>query len=390
MRTLRYILLIAIFLSGCKSAGKLVLEGNYDKAIEKSLKKAAKGKAKNDDYVMLDKAYNLANARDNEFIESMMAEGKPENWDRIYQAYVRLDNRQKRVRIALPFTMNGETVNYPQIDYARLKADSKSNAANYYYNHGNQILNQMGKQYARQAYNEFARAKQYNASGFPDIDFKLDTSRMLGTTYVNIITVNQTRNRFNRAFIEQVSTFDITKLESFWVDYIVGDAAPNVPYDFSVAIQIKNIQFSAEKESSNESVKKKQIEDGYTLKKDPSGKVMKDSLGKDIRIPKYKEVVCKYVERKQYKDVVVTCNLEYYDIVKRTVVKNIPFNVTTVFEHISAMALGDEAALEPEERAYLKNERIPFPNNQELLSMSASEISANVNRLMTENKNLIW
>ena len=72
-----YIALISGVVLGCKSPSKLIEQGDYNKAIEKSIKKMLKGNANNEDKLMLDKAYNLANQQDFEHIRLLKAEGKP-------------------------------------------------------------------------------------------------------------------------------------------------------------------------------------------------------------------------------------------------------------------------------------------------------------------------
>lgn len=91
-----------IIMFSCKSPSKLLDDGNYDKVIDRCVKKMLKGNAKAEDMLMLDKAYQLANQQDNESIRLLKSEGRPENWERIYFAYNRLDWRQKEVRKVLP------------------------------------------------------------------------------------------------------------------------------------------------------------------------------------------------------------------------------------------------------------------------------------------------
>jgi hypothetical protein len=189
-----------LLILGCKSSAKLVEEGNYDKAIEKSIKEILKGKAKEEDIAMLDKAYNLANTRDNNEIKLLKSEGRPENWEQIYFIYSALDNRQAEVRKVLPLKMNGKVINYQQIDYTNSIVEAKTKAADYFYNNGKRLMALNNKPSYRDAYYNLIKAREYRASAFPDIDQLISDAAYNGTSRVLVDVSNTLQCAFPRIF----------------------------------------------------------------------------------------------------------------------------------------------------------------------------------------------
>ena len=111
---MKRILLLTITLLGILSCStskqieKAVSVGNYDQAITYALSKLRtnknkKGKA--DFIIMLHEAYNKATARDLENINFLKNDNNPENFIRIYDTYVGLDNRQERIKPTYPTTL---------------------------------------------------------------------------------------------------------------------------------------------------------------------------------------------------------------------------------------------------------------------------------------------
>ena len=81
MKALTYILLVFLIISGCTSTKKLLTRGNYDKVIDRSVKKLIKNPGSEKDAINLDRAYKLANERDQERIDYLKIEGNPDTWD---------------------------------------------------------------------------------------------------------------------------------------------------------------------------------------------------------------------------------------------------------------------------------------------------------------------
>src|SRR6056300_74953 len=99
MKKLLLSILVLIFVVSCSTSKKIekaVSIGNYDQAISDAISKLRTNKdkrGKTDFIVMLHEAYNKATDRDLNNIEFLKKDNNPENYIRIYDAYVGLEDR---------------------------------------------------------------------------------------------------------------------------------------------------------------------------------------------------------------------------------------------------------------------------------------------------------
>lgn len=385
-----FTLALAVLFAACKSSSKLVEQGNYDKAIEKSVKKILKGKADSDDIDMLDRAYQLANTQNKERIKLLKSEGKPENWEQIYFQYSALDNRQKQVRKVLPINHKGRTINYPQTDYTNDIVEAKTKAAEYYYHNGKRLMEQKNKLSYRDAHYNFSKAYKYRASAFPEIEGLMEEAKYLGTTRVGVDAINSTRYRISQDFFDKLLAFNTNNLENQWTEYHIGRENRNVDFDYMITIRVQNIDVSPERFDQKEYLREKTIEDGFSYALDSRGNVMKDSLGNDIKIPKYKDLKCTVVERIQTKDVTVTAQIEYLEVYPdRRVVKLIPTSATSTFRNVSGKAVGDMEALTPEDRKLIERSSVAFPSDMDMIYDCTEPLQKVVSDELQANKRII-
>lgn len=390
MRKLILILCLPLLLASCKSSTKLIEQGSYDKAIDKSIKKIMKGKYDDDDVITLNKANTLANTRDLERIKLLKAEGNPKNWEQIYYTYNALDNRQKEVRKVLPLKAKGKTYDYKQIDYTSSIVEAKTKAAEYYYDNGKRLMHVDNKASYREAYYNFTKAKQYNESAFPDINMLLENSRFMGISRVLVDASNTTSFGLPADFFDNLLAINTSELNNQWIEYYIGRTDRSVQYDYYITILLKNIAVSPEKYNQKEYVRKKEVQDGFSYALDRNGNVMKDTAGNDIKIPKYKELTCTVVERQQTKSVTVEAQLEYMELhPTRRVMKLVPVSATSVFDHVSARALGDKEALTEEDLQLIEQKAIAFPDDISMIYDCTESLRKAITDAMHDNRNLI-
>lgn len=84
--------------TSCTSSKKNLQKGNYDAIITHSIKKLIKNPDANKQAVLLDKAFLLANERDLEAINYLKLEGQAGSWEKIFQHYDRLKQRQNQLK----------------------------------------------------------------------------------------------------------------------------------------------------------------------------------------------------------------------------------------------------------------------------------------------------
>ena len=161
MKRISYLFIVILVLAGCGSSKKQMQRGNYDAAIDKSVKKLLKDPESEDDIVVLERSYQIANERDLERIKFLKMDGNPNSWEEIMNIYLRLKDRQTQVRTVLPLQLNNRTINYEYVDYDSEIIEAKHKAAEYFFAHGQKLLESNTKEANRQAHYEFLKVKQY-------------------------------------------------------------------------------------------------------------------------------------------------------------------------------------------------------------------------------------
>ena len=73
-------------------------------------------------------------------------------------------------------------------------------------------------------------------------------------------------------------------------------------------------------------VKEKRIKDGWEYVLDNNGNVKKDSLGNDIKVDKFITVKCNFYEHIQQKEVQITGNVSYFDLVSKQQLNSYPLS----------------------------------------------------------------
>lgn len=389
MKQLLYISWIIILAVSCKSPSKLVEQGNYDKAIERSIKKMLKGNAKVEDKIMLDKAYSLANKEDENSIKLLKTEGSPANWEKIYFRYQSLDNRQSEVQKVLPFEIKGKSYNYKQVDYTGSIAEAKTKAADYFYATGKKLMERNNKNAYREAYHNLSKAKKYRENAFPDIYELMEESKYEGTSRVLVEVSNYSEIQFGYDFYDELLLLTPSDYESVWVDYYIGRTDRTLKYDYIVNVELLGVYFSPEQFTTKEIIREKRIRDGFTYELDSRGNVKKDTLGNDIKVPKYKIIRCRLIEREQSKEVTIEANIKYLKTNPREIIKSEPIAGTSIFSHFSAKAVGNIRALSPEDINLLNSDPQPFPDDISMMYDCLVPLKVSIEDILEENKNLI-
>jgi hypothetical protein len=381
--------ILILLATGCSSPEKLLQHGNYDALIEKSVKNLIKNPNSEEDAIMLDKAYNLANERDLDRIKYLKTENNPGSFDEIYNLYANLKNRQSSVRRVLPLKIDGRTVQYEYVDYDQYMVEAKRKAADYYYQNASRLMNVNTKEAYRQAYYEFIRARDYMGSAYPDIDKLINDARYLGISRVLMGVVNNTQFKLPDEFISNVITIDTREFANEWVEFHVRHLDRDTEYDYYVDLVLQIIEVSPDLVSEKDYVEKKTIEDGFNYALDARGNVMKDSLGNDIKIKKYKDIQCTVIETLQQKHCTIKGDAEIVSVNPKQLLKKEPFAATTHFEHLSARAVGDVKALKPETQKLIEVKPMPFPDDFAMIYDATETLKLSIRDALKYNRSLI-
>jgi hypothetical protein len=390
MKKYLFPVLFFLFIIGCKSPEKMLQEGDYESVIDKTVKDIVKGKAKDDDKILLDKAYNLANQRDLQQIDFLLLEKKPENYEQVYYLYSALSARQSKVQQALPFTINGKQVNYRIVDYNTKIAEAKKNAAKYFYNTGVSRMELQSKEGYREAFYNFLKVKEYRPSDYSDLEKRLSDSRYYGTSRVLLQVESRLPGKVPTEMFNNLRNINTDGLNTEWVEYDLKQLDRKAVYDYYITVRIRSIEITPPGISSREYVRRKRVQDGYEYVLDGRGNVRKDSLGNDIKVPKYKDLVCTVIETKQFRSASIRGDVEFVSTNPERLLKNEPVAGTSVFEYVSGKFVGDRDALLPEDLKLVNMDEVPFPDDFSMLDDCTLIMRQAISDLIRNNRNIIY
>ena len=381
--------LMVLLVFSCKSPERLLQEGNYEEAIDRSLKKIQRGNDKEDDRVILREAFRYANNNDRERIDFLLQENRPENWDEIYWKYVSLDQRQNQIETVLPLYVKGRKLDFKLEDYNAQIIEAKTNAAEYFYEEGVSLMETDTREAYRQAFYNLQKVREYRPSDYPDLDQRMDEALYLGTSRVLISVDNRIPVRLPADFFREVHSVNTAVLTGNWVEYHLARLDKDTYYDYYVTIILDRAYVEPPVTESREYIRTKEVQDGYQSKRDSEGNVIKDENGKIVKEPRYKEIECKVYEIKQIKTATVSGEIHYILANPKSLVRKVPVAGTTVFEHISGRAVGDRNALLPEDWEIIKREKAKFPPDLDMLMDCAPILRDAATDAMRDNRNAI-
>ncbi|MCR8669286.1 hypothetical protein NO995_16480 [Aestuariibaculum sp. M13] len=369
--------------SSSKQIEKSLSSGNYDQAIYDALNKLRtnkdkKGKAEY--IVMLHEAYNKATERDLSSVDFLKKDNNPENYIRIYDTYVNLDNRQERIKPVLPLYINGKEVKFDFNNYSSHIISFKNDASQQMYKTASSLLNSKNKLDYRQAYNDFKEIETINPN-FKDVRQLMDVAHAKGTDFVLVDMVNDTEKVIPQRLEDDLLNFSTYGLNNLWTVYH-NNAVNDVNYDYSMRVNLRGISISPEQIKERQIIKEKQIADGKKNLLDANGNQVKDSLGNTIQVDNLKTVRCEYYESTQFKSVQVTGNVEYINLNTKQLEDAFPITSEFVFQHIFATSRGDRRALETDLLQYLNNQRVPFPSESQMIYDTGEDLKAQLKQII--------
>jgi len=388
-KLLPLVFILAIIFSGCASSKKQLQKGNYDAAIEKAVKQLRKDRTDVKQIEILEQSYKVANDQDNERIRFLKMEGKPNNWDNIYLVYKSLADRQSLVKTVTPLDKDGKSVDFQYIDYMSEMVAAKRKAADFYYAHGNELMKNGLKDSYRQAYDEFVRAKNY-IGDYEGIDNKIQDAKELGMSRVFVSIQNSSMIKFPQEFEQDLLELDLPRLNSEWVEYHTQNLNKDTKYDFFVDVNVKIVAVSPDQTIQKDTVIKRDVEDGFTYALDKKGNVMRDTLGNDIKIKKYKTLQCALVESFQRKACRIDGDVSVIQSNPEKILKKDPIWAQSNFDYVSSRALGDIQALNSEQLKKTKSGPVPFPTDIDMVVKCSENLKAAIRGAIQNNKRFIY
>ena len=359
--------------------------GNYDVAISNAISKLRTNKNKNRkaQYIlMLQDAYHKANQRDLEGINFMKATNNPEDYIKIYDQYITIDNRQERIRPLLPLYVDGKEVAFQMKNYTNEISNAIDKASAHMYKNAIAILNtnSTNKLDYRLAYDQLNEIESIN-SNYKDVRQLLEVAYQKGVDFVYVDMNNDTQKVIPQRLEADLLNFSTYGLTDLWTIYH-NNLDEKVSYDYKMIVNLREINVSPEQIKERQIIKEKEIVDGKKILLDDQGNKVKDSLGNVIEVDNFRTVRCEYYEFKQFKAVQVTGNVEYHDLVTKQLADAFPVTSEFVFEHIYANANGDRRALESNLLPFLDRRAVPFPSEEQMIYDSGEDLKLKIKNIV--------
>lgn len=384
---------ILLFLAACggvKKTQRAVNSGNYLQAINRAVNNLADNKHKKSHqrYVLLlEDAFEKNTQRELDQINYLKQDGNPANYEAIYNSYLSLKQIQQRIRPLLPLPVYDENrqAEFYFRDYDGPLLTAKTKLSDYLYeNASNLLANASFKQDYRQAFEDFKYLEEINP-GYADVKEKMEAAHAKGLDYVKVQVINDTDQIVPQRLEDELLNFNTLGLNDLWTQYHTNPLK-DIRYDYEMQVAFRNISISPEQIREKQVIKEKRIRDGYDYVLDDNGNVMKDSLGNDIRIDRYRNVICNYYEFTQFKAAQVVGNVSYIDLNNSQQLNSYPLSSEFIFEHIYANYSGDRRALEEDLIPFLEVTPVPFPTNEQMVYEAGEDLKARLKDIIVRHK----
>lgn len=392
-RILATLLLSAFVLISCQSAQKFIETGDYDGAIDYCVHKLRGKTKKKTEYVQgLEAAFAKAQVRDLAAVDRLVAEGRPENWERINNIHRSMADRQRKISPLTPLvSKDGYRAQFNFLDVATLESDSRAKAAEYLYNHAKELLARAengDRLAARDAYRELGELQNKYYRNYQDAERLRSSARDLGTSYVLFEVKNGSDQMLPRLFMDRVMSIGKYDLDSDWRAYFF-ETKPGVQYDYKAVFKIHRIEISPERVHERAYVDDKEIVDGWDYVLDARGNVKKDSLGNDIKVPRKVCIHANVLEVYQTKAARLTGVVEIYDASRNTLLDTRDLSTEILFENYASTFTGDRRALSEDSKRRIGNSPQPFPRDEEMLVQAADRLKPNLRDELRRNKAIL-
>lgn len=360
-------LLVLSFLFSCHTARKSYLSGDFETSIQKAVNKLRHDRTDEESIVYLEAAHAKLNAQTTERISFLRKEGRPENVLPVYDEMSKLKLYDDMIKPLLPLNIPSKhrAAQFhflPDEDFI----NAKQSAAEYLYAHANQLLSTNNRMDARGAYSDLEELKCIYPS-YKDADQKMQEALNKGTNQVNLKIVNNSYTPLFAELEKQMTTISIGDLNAPWVNFS-SEKNSNRHFDYNLTVNVQQILVTPDLQlQPNVYTEKKSVQDGWQYTYDAKGNVKKDSLGNDIKRPKYKTISCIVTEYTEQKSSTITGTIDFYRLGNNSLLYSYPFDVHEIFEHRWATANGDLKALTQASADKIKIGPAPYPNEIDML-----------------------
>jgi hypothetical protein len=300
--------------------------GNFEKAIEKSVKKLKSDPTNEESILYLEASYAKLNRQTMDRIEFLKKEGRPENVLPVYDALARLRLYEDMIAPLLPLRMASKNRN---AGFSFIKDEdlivAKQHAAEYLYASATKLLSTGNTMDARQAYGQLEELKCIYPD-YKDASQKLSEAVAKGTNQVYLKIQNNSGAYLFQELEKEITSMPLGDLNMQWVNFYGGSNQQSP--DYSIVVNIRQLVVTPDMQGPpSVHTESRTIQDGWQYELDANGNVKKDSSGNDIKVPKYKTIKCVVTEYMQQKSTTLAGTIDFYQSDGNSLLYSYPFSV---------------------------------------------------------------
>lgn len=357
---------LAIMSTGCRSVEKMIDQGDFETALLKSARKISGQDQIKRRYVLaIEEAFRKSTASDMAVIEKLYDSDRAEDWHKVIRQITRIETRQNLITPFLPMrSSDGYQAVFSFVRSSDLLKNAKARFLELTYRDASRMLEKArlgDKAEARNVYHTFARLWEYSQE-YLDARNLQEEAASLGVSHVAVRFENVTGRPIPESLLDEVLNLNLR--DEKWVHYHDRDEIA-VP-DREITVVINALNISPERIEEHNYVDSKEIQDGFEYVLDQHGNVAKDSLGNDIKQPRFQKIAARVIEGRQVKTAQAAGYIHNQNLVNGHLEK-VPFQSEIVFEHFYATFRGDRRALSPESKRFLGITPAPFPDDQQMV-----------------------
>lgn len=382
-------ILIASLLSACASAKKSFDKQDYDAAVSAIVDKISKNKKiKDEEILLLEEAYYRALEKDKQKILQLKASNQGAAWVDIFQLYTNMMKRQDAIlRITPVYLSNGRAISVNALDLNAAREEARMNAAEYHYQSAQSLLSTHSRMDARNAYNHLDCILYYFKE-YKNTQELLEIAKDKGTTHV-LMTVDKNPQLFlPQDFEYELFNYNYQSSLNNWVKLYTNSNARN-QFDFAVRLVLTDSYISPGTIKETFYQDEKEVEDGWQYVYDHRGNVMKDSLGNDIKVPKYTKLTARVTETQMHRSAALRGTVDIYDFNSKKLVKQEAAQGESVFNYYYANYTGNKNALSPESLKKIQNRPAPFPTDADMIVLATEEIKKQFRNIFRNNSRIL-
>ena len=391
MKKITLLLSFFVLITSCgvRQTRESLTSGDYDTAIQTAvdgLKNRKDAKGKQDYIYLLEEAFTKAKERDLQNINLWFKDANPSNTEKIYNAYVQLNNRQELIKPVLPLRLIKENRNaiFPFEDYSDQIVNSKNALAKHLYDNSKALLATKDKMNFRRACDDLTYLNSLTAN-YKDVSSLIDEAKLKGTDFVSVYTKNETNMIIPVRLENDLLDFSTFGLNDKWTVYH-SNKQKGVVYDYGIIVNFREINISPEQIKEKEITKEKQIKDGTKPLLNAQGQQVKDEKGNIIMVDNFKTIKATIYESRQFKSAQVTAKVDYIDFKNNQLIDTYPLASEFVFENIYSKYIGDKNACEADYIHYFDKRSVPFPSNEQMIYDSGEDLKGKLKGIITQNR----